>query len=274
MIKALLVIGTRPEAIKMAGLVYELRRRRGIHWKLASTGQHRSMLDETLCDLGIAPDVDLGIMQRVSGLAGITAAVMHSLAPVICDYKPDWVFVQGDTTTAMTAALAAVYHKTQVGHVEAGLRTGNRYSPWPEEINRKVIGTIATRHYAPTPTARENLLKEGVACDDVLVTGNTVIDALLYMSTRTRDDAEFKRQLADEFPWLGGNRRMILVTGHRRESFGDGFRQICLALLRLAERDDVEIVYPVHLNPNVRKPVQTMLSASARIHLIEPQRYS
>jgi UDP-N-acetylglucosamine 2-epimerase (non-hydrolysing) len=270
----MLVVGTRPEAIKMAGLVYELRRLGTIDWALVSTGQHRSMLDETLADLGIQPDVELRIMERASGLSEITAVALQSLTPVIADYAPDWVLVQGDTTTAFVAALAAFYQKVPVGHVEAGLRTWDRYSPWPEEINRKLVGAIATRHFAPTSWARDNLLKEGVKSEDIVVTGNTVIDALLHMRARLSADKELIAALRMEFDWLDGSKRLILVTGHRRESFGEGFREICLALKRLAARTDVEIVYPVHLNPNVRGPVHEILDREPRIHLVEPQGYS
>lgn len=272
--KLLLFIGTRPEAIKMAGLVYALRRQSAIEWRLVSSGQHRTMLDETLFDLGIAAHQDLNIMQTGGGLAGLTTAAIQNIDPVIADYKPDWVLVQGDTTTAMSAALAAFYNKVPVAHVEAGLRTWNRYSPWPEEVNRKLIGSIATRHYAPTATSRDNLLREGISATDVVVTGNTVIDALLEMSKRTADDTTLRTELQNEFGWTKSSKRMILVTGHRRESFGEGFQQICQALLRLAAREDVQIVYPVHLNPNVQGPVQAMLSTKPNIHLIAPQRYS
>lgn len=272
--KVLLIIGTRPEAIKMAGLVYELRRRPDISWRLVSTGQHRSMLDETLDDLAIKPDLDLGIMQRSSSLADTTALAMQGLDPVIRDMAPDWVLVQGDTTTAMVGALAAFYHRARIGHVEAGLRTGNLSSPWPEEANRRLVGAIATRHFAPTTVARDNLLREAIAPETISVTGNTVIDALLDMQRRTREDVGLAAALQREFGWLDGARRMILVTGHRRESFGDGFRQICLALKRIAARGDVEIVYPVHLNPSVRGPVHELLGDDPAIRLIEPQRYS
>jgi UDP-N-acetylglucosamine 2-epimerase (non-hydrolysing) len=272
--KVLLIVGTRPEAIKMAGLVYELRRRPGMSWSLCSTGQHGTMLGETLADLGIAADLDLAIMQRASGLAGITATAIERLDPVIAAQRPDWVLVQGDTTTAFAGALAAFYHKVPVAHVEAGLRTFNRYSPWPEEANRKLVGALATRHFAPTTVSRDNLLKEGVPAEDIVVTGNTVIDALLQTSTRTRTDRALKADIERELAWLDRSRRLVLVTGHRRESFGEGFRQICLALREIARRGDVEIVYPVHLNPNVRGPVHDMLGGESSIHLIEPIAYS
>lgn len=272
--KIALVVGTRPEAIKMAGLVYALRARAGVDWTLISTGQHARMLDDTLADLGIVPDVDLAIMRAANGLSEITAAAVAALDPVIRDLKPDWLLVQGDTTTAFAAALVGFYHKVAVGHVEAGLRTGDRYSPWPEEVNRKLVSAIAARHYAPTEVSRTNLLREGIADKDVVITGNTVIDSLLHMRARIAGDPALRTELERALPPLDPKRRMILVTGHRRESFGDGFRQICLALQRLAGRDDVEIVYPVHLNPNVRGPVFELLGGQANIHLIEPLRYS
>jgi UDP-N-acetylglucosamine 2-epimerase (non-hydrolysing) len=272
--KVLLVIGTRPEAIKMAGLVYELRRRPEIAWRLVSTGQHRSMLDETLGDLDIEAHHDLAIMERSKGLCDTAALALEGLDPLLARERPDWILVQGDTTTAMIAGLAGFYHRVRVGHVEAGLRTNNLMSPWPEEANRRLISAIATRHWAPTTTARDNLLREAVPAASIAVTGNTVIDALLNMQRRTREDAALSQALEREFHWLDGRRRMILVTGHRRESFGEGFQQICLALKRIATRGDVEIVYPVHLNPNVREPVHGLLGANPAVRLIEPQRYS
>jgi len=273
MAKLLLVIGTRPEAIKMAGLIYELRKRRDIKWQLCSTGQHRSMLDETLRDLGIEADLDLGIMGRANGLPEVTSAALMSMTPIIERVRPDWVLVQGDTTTAMAVSLAAFHQKVAVGHVEAGLRTWDRYSPWPEEVNRKLIGAIATKHYAPTRSARTNLLNEGVSAHDILVTGNTGIDALFATLDRTHNDSGLVADFEGNFSAFNTGRPIVLVTGHRRENFGDGFRRICEALRRIARSGDSEVVYPVHLNPNVRKPVMELLGNEPRIHLLEPQGY-
>lgn len=272
--KVMLVVGTRPEAIKMAGIVSALRTTSGIDWHMCSTGQHKSMLAETLADLGIEAHSDLQVMNDAKNLSDIAAIAMQRLDGILERYMPDWVLVQGDTTTAFAGALAAFHRRIPVGHVEAGLRTGNRYSPWPEEINRKLVGSIASRHFVPTTTSRDNLLRESVPAQDIVVTGNTVIDALLEMRARTRSDRTLRLALEKEFSWLDRSRRMILVTGHRRESFGDGFMQICRALAALAERKDVEIVYPVHLNPNVQKPVNEFLGNHPRIRLIAPQGYA
>lgn len=272
--KVLLVVGTRPEAVKMAGLVYVLRQQTAIEWKLVSTGQHRTMLDHTFEDLGIKTDIDLNVMSQAQGLTELTAATLTRLSPVIEAEKPDWVLVQGDTTTAFVASLAAFYHKVAVGHVEAGLRTWNRYSPWPEEINRKLVGAIATRHFAPTPWSRDNLIAEHVAREDIVVTGNTVIDALLDMTARINRDPALRRSIEADLPTFDPAKRLVLVTGHRRESFGEGFQNICRALATLGRRKDVEICYPVHLSPAVKGPVFETLGSVPGIHLIEPQRYS
>lgn len=272
--KVLLVIGTRPEAIKMAGIVSALRATTGISWHLCSTGQHKSMLADTLADLGIEADSDLQVMSDAKNLSDIAAIAMQRLDAVLETFQPDWVLVQGDTTTAFAGAMAAFHRRIPVAHIEAGLRTGNRYSPWPEEINRKLVGAIASRHFVPTTTSRDNLLREAVPARDIVVTGNTVIDALLEMRERTRSDSTLRSTLEREFSWLDRSRRIILVTGHRRESFGDGFRQICEALAAIAERQDVSIVYPVHLNPNVQKPVNELLGNHPRIRLIAPLGYA
>jgi UDP-N-acetylglucosamine 2-epimerase (non-hydrolysing) len=272
--RLLLVIGTRPEAIKMAGIIFFLRTRSDIEWRLCSTGQHRTMLEETLRDLGIVADDNLALMDRVHGLSDFAAAALRGLDNIIEKFEPDWVLVQGDTTTAVAGAMAAFHRKVAVAHVEAGLRTGRRYDPWPEEINRKMIGALANRHFAPTQSARANLLAEGVDDASVIVTGNTVIDALLRMSERAFKDPCLKAELEVEFDWLESEKRMILVTSHRRESFGDGLAQICKALALIAERGDVEIVFPVHLNPRVRDVVRGALGQVRHIKLIEPQAYS
>lgn len=272
--RVMLVIGTRPEAIKMAGVVGALQAAGNIEWHLCSTGQHKSMLAETLGDLGLEAHEDLQVMADAKNLSDIAAIAMQRLDAAMETFKPDWVLVQGDTTTAFAGAMAAFHRRIAVGHVEAGLRTWNRYSPWPEEINRKLIGCIASRHFVPTSVARDNLLAEGVPARDIVVTGNTVIDALLEMRRRTRTDKRLKATLDHDFSWIDPSKRLVLVTGHRRESFGDGFRQICQALATIAMRPDVQIVYPVHLNPNVQRPVNELLGDNPRIKLIAPQGYA
>lgn len=272
--KLFLIVGTRPEVIKMASLAFQLRQQTNIEWRLCSTGQHRSMLDETLADLGLTADIDLRVMDDASGLTDVTALTLQRLAPVLADYAPGYVVVQGDTTTAMCGALAAFYQRIPVAHVEAGLRTGNLYSPWPEEANRKIISAIATKHFPPTQQSRSNLLAEGIPDAGITVTGNTVIDTLVHTHAAIQTDATLSARLSERFNWLNPSKRLILVTGHRRENFGEGFAQICQALKTLANRGDVEIVYPVHLNPQVRKPVHEILGNHPAIHLIEPQNYS
>lgn len=271
--RVLSVFGTRPEAIKMAPVVKALARTPGIRSEVCVTAQHRRMLDQVLEVFGIRPDYDLNTMRASQDLTDVTTTVLTGLRDVLRANRPDVLLVHGDTTTTLAASLAAYYERIPVGHVEAGLRTGNIYSPWPEEINRKVTGAIATYHFAPTAGARDNLLREGVAPERIHVTGNTVIDALLEVVERIRSDAELTARLASQFSYLDPEKRLILVTGHRRESFGSGFDRICDALARIAKRPDVEIVYPVHLNPQVQGPVYSTLGSSPRIHLIEPLDY-
>lgn len=267
--KVLFVFGTRPEAIKLAPVIHELRSRREFNARVCVTAQHREMLDQVLECFGIVPDHDLGIMRAGQDLFDLTARCLTELRPVLAAEKPDTVLVQGDTTTVMAAALAAFYLGIRVGHVEAGLRTYDKRQPFPEEINRRLASHLADLHFAPTESARKNLLAEGIAPQSVFVTGNTVIDALLYIREKFRG----------RFPRPPGMRpvdatqRMVLVTGHRRESFGEGFENICEALHRIAARPDVEIVYPVHLNPNVQEPVRRVLGALANVQLIEPVSY-
>ena len=237
------------------------------------TAQHRVMLDQVLNLFAITPDYDLDIMRGGQDLAHITNSVLTGMIGVLEDFKPDRILVHGDTTTTFAASLAAYYQKIPVGHVEAGLRTGDVYAPYPEEMNRKLTDAIADMFFAPTETARANLIAEGIADDRITVTGNTVIDALLSVTKRLKDDDGLARQQADLFKHLDQGRKMILVTGHRRENFGAGFEAICAALGDLAKRDDVEIVYPVHLNPNVMEPVHRILGGHANIHLIEPLDY-
>ncbi|MGB0714050.1 MAG: non-hydrolyzing UDP-N-acetylglucosamine 2-epimerase [Gammaproteobacteria bacterium] len=271
--RILTVFGTRPEAIKMAPVVNAIAADERVEGLVAVTAQHRQMLDQVLDLFAIKPDFDLDLMRPGQDLTDITAKVITGMRGVLRECRPDWVLVHGDTTTTFAAALAAFYEKVPVGHVEAGLRTGNIYSPWPEEMNRRLAGVLTTRHFAPTPFARANLLAESVAEERILVTGNTVIDALLTVASRVRDDVDLRAEMERAFPFLDSGRRLILVTGHRRESFGEGFLQICQALGRLADRDDVQLVYPVHLNPNVQGPVNDILGEHGNVHLITPQDY-
>lgn len=272
--KVLSVFGTRPEAIKMAPLVMQLNKEENIESRLCVTAQHREMLDQVLSLFELVPDYDLNIMSPGQTLNEVTAKIITQLRPVLEDFKPDVVLVHGDTATTFATSLAAYYSQIPIGHVEAGLRTGNLYSPWPEEANRKLTGALATYHFAPTATSKNNLLKENVDGDSIHVTGNTVIDALLTVSDKLKNDEVLKTKFDSEFDFLKSSSRMILVTGHRRESFGDGFKRICQALAGIAKKyPDTQIVYPVHLNPNVKGPVEELLSNISNIHLIAPQQY-
>jgi UDP-N-acetylglucosamine 2-epimerase (non-hydrolysing) len=271
-IKVLSVFGTRPEAIKMAPVVTGLAQAPDIESRVCVTAQHREMLDQVLALFDIVPDYDLSLMKPGQGLHDITGAVLTGLKPVLEGFQPDLVLVHGDTTTTLSASLASYYSQVPVGHVEAGLRTGNIYSPWPEEINRKLTGAIAALHFAPTEKSRANLLAEAVPAERVSVTGNTVIDALQMVVTRLEQNAGLAASMHAALP-LPTDKKVILVTGHRRESFGGGFERICEALARLAERPDTHLVYPVHLNPNVKGPVERLLSACPNIELISPQDY-
>jgi UDP-N-acetylglucosamine 2-epimerase (non-hydrolysing) len=271
--KILTVFGTRPEAIKMAPLVHALAATKGIDAKVCVTGQHRQMLAQVLDLFNIKPAFDLELMKPGQDLTDITNNVLLGMRSVLKSWKPDWVVVHGDTTTTLAASLAAYYEKISVGHVEAGLRTGNIYSPWPEEMNRRIASSIAKMHFAPTETAKANLLREGVKESSVFVTGNTVIDALLEVVIRLKTDANLSYKLEQQFKFLDSKKRLILVTAHRRENFGQGFEDICLALELISKRDDIEIIFPVHLNPNVREPVNRILGSNNRIHLIEPLDY-
>ncbi|WP_027817911.1 non-hydrolyzing UDP-N-acetylglucosamine 2-epimerase [Paraburkholderia bannensis] len=272
--KVLLTFGTRPEAIKMAPLVRQLQRDPNIDCKVCVTGQHREMLDQVLALFDIEPDFDLNVMKRGQDLYDVTTSILAGMRSVLNEAKPDIVLVHGDTTTTMAATLAAFYKRISVGHVEAGLRTGNLLSPWPEEANRKLTGALAALHFAPTQRARKNLLAEGLSDASIVVTGNTVIDALLHVRERLASDAALRDEAQRVLPALDANRRLVLVTGHRRESFGDGFERICTALAQLANAyPDIDIVYPVHLNPSVREPVNRLLTGIANVHLIEPLDY-
>lgn len=272
--KILTVFGTRPEAIKMAPLVHALSNDPRYDSKCCVTAQHREMLDQVLELFEINPDYDLNLMKAGQTLNDVSAKIIQELKPVLQDFKPDVVLVHGDTATTFAASLAAYYEQIEVGHVEAGLRTGNIYSPWPEEANRRLTGVLTKYHFAPTETSRDNLLQENFCPEDIYVTGNTVIDALLMVREKIETNTGLKSQLEEQFPFLDENKKLILVTGHRRESFGGGFERICEALAQTAKSNpDVQILYPMHLNPNVREPVNRILGDIDNVLLIEPQQY-
>ncbi|CAM4155024.1 UDP-N-acetylglucosamine 2-epimerase (non-hydrolyzing) [Aeromonas bestiarum] len=271
--RVLIVFGTRPEAIKMAPIVKAFQANRKIDVRVCVTGQHREMLDQVLNLFEIEPEYDLNIMKPGQDLTDVTTAILQGLRPVFAEFKPDRILVHGDTATSFAATLAAYYHRIAVGHVEAGLRTGNIYSPWPEEGMRRLTGGIADQHYTPTISSLKNLIMENIAPETIFVTGNSVIDALIEVSHRIDKNVGMKAELASRFPFLDKSKKLILVTGHRRENHGDGFERICKALAVLAQRDDVQIVYPVHLNPNVQEPVNRNLKGLDNVHLIEPQDY-
>ncbi|WP_320197312.1 non-hydrolyzing UDP-N-acetylglucosamine 2-epimerase [Vibrio metoecus] len=272
--KVLTIFGTRPEAIKMAPLINELKCHANIETKCCVTGQHREMLDQVLQLFDIKPDYDLNIMTTGQTLSSITARILLELKNVLDDFKPDIVLVHGDTATAFSASLAAYYEQIKVGHIEAGLRTNDIYSPWPEEANRRLIGVLAKYHFTPTESSRDNLLREGYSENDIFVTGNTVVDALLLIKDKIDRDIHLQAMLKAQFPYLNQDKKLILVTGHRRESFGAGFERICTALAQIANiYSDCQIIYPLHLNPNVREPVKRVLSDIENIILIEPQQY-
>ena len=284
--KIMLVFGTRPEAIKMAPLVKKLQAQSdSFETIVCVTGQHREMLDQVLDIFAIVPDYDLNIMRKGQDLYDVTARVLTGMRDVLKGTEPDVVLVHGDTTTSTAAALAAFYQQIPVGHVEAGLRTHNIYSPWPEEMNRQLTGRIATYHFSPTSLSRENLMREGVGEKNIYVTGNTVIDALYWVIDKMNRDkglrSKTEKQIADagyDVGRLSGNRRLVLITGHRRENFGEGFINICKAIRDLAQRyPEVDFVYPMHLNPNVRKPIHEVfgedLSNLGNLFFIEPLEY-
>ena len=272
--KILVVFGTRPEAIKMAPLACALQQAESIfETRVCVTAQHREMLDQVLGLFELTPDFDLNLMKAGQTLTDVTTGVLQGIEQVLQAWKPDVLLVHGDTTTTFASALAAFYQQVAVGHVEAGLRTGHLYSPWPEEANRKLTGALTHYHFAPTDISRKNLLDEHVQENRIWVTGNTVIDALLHVVDKLESDDTLRRSMEQKFPFLDQTKPLILVTGHRRENFGEGFLQICRGLSQLADRGDVQIVYPVHLNPNVQKPVYDILGHHEAIHLIEPQDY-
>lgn len=272
-LRILSVVGTRPEAIKVAPVVMAIAAEPALEGRLCATAQHREMLDQVLEHFNLKADADLDLMRRAQGLNYITGAVLEGMEPVLKEFKPDWVIVQGDTTTSFAAGLAAFYRKIKVAHVEAGLRTGNIYSPFPEEMNRKLATQIATLHFPPTETARANLRAEGVPDDRIVVTGNTVIDALIWTRDKIFKNKALEAEIAKNYPFLDRRRRMILVTGHRRENFDGGLERVFKALASLARRGDVQIVFPVHLNPVVQKAAEEALRGVANVHLIAPQPY-
>lgn len=283
--KVLLVFGTRPEAIKMAPLVKELQKKNNIETIVCVTGQHRQMLDQVLQLFEIAPDYDLNIMQQGQDLYDVTSRVLVGMRDVLKESKPDIVLVHGDTTTSTAAALAAFYQQIPVGHVEAGLRTHNIYSPWPEEMNRQITGRIASYNFAPTPLSKANLLKEAVEEKSIIVTGNTVIDALYWVVDKIKEDQALSKELKKMLALAGydesrleQNKRMVLITGHRRENFGEGFINMCSAIKELGNKyPNVDFVYPMHLNPNVRKPIHQVFGENlenlGNIFFIEPLEY-
>lgn len=282
--KILFVFGTRPEAIKMAPLIGEFRRfPKRFDVRVCVTGQHREMLDQVLGLFGIVPEYDLRVMKPGQDLYDITAKVLAGMREVLDETKPDAVFVHGDTTTSMAAALAAFYRQVPVAHVEAGLRTHNIYSPWPEEMNRQLTGRIAAYHFAPTPLSRRNLIGEGIPPDRIMVTGNTVIDALRQVLERIGTDESLRIGIVDVLKRAGYDpsraekgRKLVLITGHRRENFGEAFRNICRAIKALSERyADVDFVYPMHLNPNVREPIREVFGfgGTSNLFFIEPLEY-
>lgn len=284
--KVMLVFGTRPEAIKMAPLVKEFQKQpKRVETVVCVTGQHRKMLDQVLKIFDIKPDYDLNIMKQGQDLYDVTARVLTGMRDVLKEVKPDVVLVHGDTTTSTAAALAAFYQQIPVGHVEAGLRTHNIYSPWPEEMNRLLTGRLATYHFSPTPLSRNNLIKESVDDRNIIITGNTVIDALYWVVDKIKNNKELDNELEDilskagyDVNRLNNGKKLVLITGHRRENFGDGFINMCTAIKDLTVKyPDLDFVYPMHLNPNVRKPIHEVfgenLSGLKNMFFIEPLEY-
>jgi UDP-N-acetylglucosamine 2-epimerase (non-hydrolysing) len=271
--RVLLVFGTRPEAIKMAPVARAIAATPELDLKICVTAQHRQMLDQVLELFEIKADFDLNLMRPGQDLTDITSRVLSGMRDVFAEWRPDIVLVHGDTTTTMAAAIASFYARIPVAHVEAGLRTHNLQSPWPEELNRRIAGIVTALHFAPTATAKNNLLNEGIAEKEINVTGNTVIDALFDAMQILDKKSDVRTVVAERFSFLNKEKRLVLVTGHRRENFGEGFQQICRALKEIAADPTLEVVYPVHLNPNVQRPVSEILGDAANVHLIEPLDY-
>lgn len=272
--KVLLVFGTRPEAIKMAPLIHKLMADQHFEARVCVTAQHREMLDQVLKLFDINPDYDLDLMKPRQNLTDVTTNVLSGLEKILDTFLPDVVLVHGDTATTFAATLAAYFKQIPVGHVEAGLRTGNIYSPWPEEGSRKLTSALARYHFAPTCKSKQNLLDENIAASDITVTGNTVIDALVWVKRKLDHDDQLRDELASMFPMLNPNKKLLLVTGHRRESFGGGLERLCEALKQISKlHRDCQILFPVHLNPNVQEPVNRLLSNCSNVHLLGPQDY-
>lgn len=272
--KIMVVFGTRPEAIKMAPLIKEIKKNHSLECKVCVTAQHREMLDQVLDLFDITPDYDLNLMKKGQTLNDITSSILILIKPILQEFNPDIVLVHGDTATTFAVSLASYFEKISIGHVEAGLRTGNIFSPWPEEANRRLTSVLTKFHFTPTDNSKNNLLKEGYDEESIFVTGNTVIDALHLVKNKIDNDKILLQKLDEQFQFLDKSKRMILVTGHRRENFGSGFENICEALAKIAlDNDDVQIVFPVHLNPNVREPVNRLLGNIDNIYLVEPQQY-
>jgi UDP-N-acetylglucosamine 2-epimerase (non-hydrolysing) len=271
--RCLFIFGTRPEAIKMAPLIKTFEQDEAYHVKVCVTAQHREMLDQVMIFFSINSDYDLNVMMSDQSLYGVTSRIIEGLKPVMAEYQPDYVFVQGDTTSTFMGALAAYYSKAKIVHVEAGLRTGDKYSPYPEEMNRTLVGRLADYHFAPTMVAKECLISEGVT-NGIHVVGNTVVDALMSAQSIIEEKG-LNKLFNEEYGYLDSSKKMILVTGHRRESFGEPFQDMCRAIRDLVlQNDGLEVLYPVHLNPNVKKPVHDILGSVNRVHLIEPVDYS
>lgn len=274
-IKILVVFGTRPEAIKMAPLVLALKRANQFEVRVCVTGQHREMLDQVLELFEIKPDFDLKVMTARQSLSTLTGKIINAVSDILeHEFNPDIVLVHGDTTTSFAASMAAYYHKVKIGHVEAGLRSGNLYSPWPEEANRSLIGVLADLNFCPTTLSEKNLLADGVSKEKICITGNTVIDSLKLGLEKISNNQSKLDELDSQFSFLNPTKKIVLVTGHRRENFGEGVKEICKALQTLVEkRDDVQVVYPVHLNPMIKDPVNNLLGNIENIHLIKPLDY-
>ena len=270
----LVVFGTRPEAIKMAPLILKMKKDPSFDLKVCITAQHREMLDQVLKIFGIEADYDLDLMSPGQGLVNLTGKILSSVTKVLDEVNPDLVVVHGDTTTTFSATLAAYYKRIPVAHIEAGLRTGNNYSPWPEEGNRRLTSVLADYHFAPTEISKANLISENINDDSIFITGNTVVDALFLAKNKIESDIMLKRNLEKMFPFISSDKKTILVTGHRRESFGGGFERICEAIPLVATKNkDVVIIYPVHLNPLVQEPVKRILGDLSNVYLVEPADY-
>ena len=272
--KIMLIFGTRPEAIKMLPLYHEIKKNKHFEVSVCVTGQHRDMLDQVLNLFEVIPDFDLNIMQSGQDLTDITIKILDGLRDLFKNYRPDLVLVHGDTATTFASSLACYFEKIKVGHVEAGLRTYDLYSPWPEEGNRKLTSVLSTLNFAPTEQSKKNLVNEGYSEESIYITGNTVIDALYFVIEKIEHNHKLNQELCDFFKFLNFDKKIILITGHRRENFGKGFENICLAISQLAEKfQDIQFVYPMHLNPNVRDPVKKYLSSKNNVYLIEPLDY-